>query len=94
LLGLVQDLYAANKDNQAFLHARLALGEDVLEPYKERIGRWIYPDIYRHQDTSVSKAKQAISDYKKAVNDPAGLRRNTAVQRSGREVGRRPQHLP
>jgi hypothetical protein len=23
LLGLVQDLYAANKDNKAFLHARL-----------------------------------------------------------------------
>ena len=26
LLGLVQDLYAANKDNQNFLHARLNLG--------------------------------------------------------------------
>ena len=26
-----------------------------------------------NQDTSVSKAKQAISDYKKAVGDPAGL---------------------
>jgi len=31
LLGLLQDLYAANKDNQAFLHARLSLGEDVLK---------------------------------------------------------------
>ena len=30
LLRLVQDLYAASKDNQAFLHARLHLGEDVL----------------------------------------------------------------
>jgi len=26
LLALVQDLYAANKDNQEFLHARLGLG--------------------------------------------------------------------
>lgn len=34
LLGLLQDLYAANKDNQAFVHARLSLGDDVLKPYK------------------------------------------------------------
>lgn len=34
LIGLVQDLYAASKDNQAFLHARFALGGDVLKPYK------------------------------------------------------------
>jgi hypothetical protein len=32
LIGLVQDLYAASKDNQAFLHARFALGDDVLKP--------------------------------------------------------------
>ena len=31
LLRLLQDLYAANKDNQAFLHARLSLGDDVLK---------------------------------------------------------------
>jgi hypothetical protein len=34
LIGLIQDLYAANKDNQAFLHARFSLGDDVLKPYK------------------------------------------------------------
>lgn len=34
MLGLIQDLYAASKNNQAFLHARFALGEDVLAPYK------------------------------------------------------------
>jgi hypothetical protein len=28
LLALVQDLYAASKDNQAFLNARLSLGDD------------------------------------------------------------------
>ena len=28
LRGLVQDLYSASKDNQAFLHARLGLGHD------------------------------------------------------------------
>jgi hypothetical protein len=31
------------------------------------------PDVLRKQDTSVAKAKQAISNYKKAVGDPAGL---------------------
>ena len=32
LVNLVHDLYAAQKDNQAFLHARFGLGEDVLAP--------------------------------------------------------------
>ena len=73
LLDLLHHLYAAHKDNQAFLHARFGLGQDVLEPYKETIDRWVWPDPFRNQDTSVSKAKQAISDYKKAVGDPAGL---------------------
>jgi hypothetical protein len=73
LLGLVQNLYAAQKETRAFLHARLGLGEDVLEPYKETIDRWLWPDVFRKQDTSVSQAKRAISDYKKAVGDPEGL---------------------
>ena len=34
LISLIQDLYAASKDNQAFLHARLFIGEDPLKPYK------------------------------------------------------------
>jgi hypothetical protein len=73
LLGLIQNLYAAHKDNQAFLHARFGLAEDVLEPYKKIIDRWLWPDVFRGQDTSVSQAKRAISDYKKAVGDPEGL---------------------
>lgn len=73
VLGLLHDLYAASKDNQAFLHARFGLGEDVLAPYKKTIGRWLCPDFLRNQDVSVSKAKQAISDYKKAVGEPAGV---------------------
>jgi hypothetical protein len=73
LLSLVQNLYAAHKENQAFLHVRLGLGEDVLEPYKKTIDRGLWPDVFRRQETSVSKAKQAISDYKKALGDPEGL---------------------
>jgi hypothetical protein len=74
LLGMVQDLYDAHKDNQMFLHSRLGLGEDILKPYKQTIERWVSPDVFRDdQRTSVTKAKQAISSYKKAVGDAAGL---------------------
>ena len=72
-VGLMQDLYAAHKDNQTFLHARFGLGEDILKPYKETLDRWLWPDVLRNQDTSAVKAKQAISSYKKAVGEPAGL---------------------
>ena len=72
LMALVQDLYAANKDNQAFMHARFGLGDDPLEPYKDVIIRWINPPDYR-QPMSVSKAKKAISDYKKALGQPVGM---------------------
>jgi hypothetical protein len=49
------------------------LGQDVLAPYKEALDRWLWPDVLRNQDTSVVRAKQAISSYRKAVGDPAGL---------------------
>ncbi|MBZ5615713.1 MAG: hypothetical protein LAO23_17035, partial [Acidobacteriia bacterium] len=32
-------------------------GDDVLEPYKKIIDRWLWPDLFRKQDTSVSQAK-------------------------------------
>lgn len=73
LMGLVQDLYTASKDNQAFLHARFALGDDVLKPYKATIDRWLWPDVFKNQDTSVAKAKKAIADYKKAIGQPEGV---------------------
>ena len=72
LQGLVQDLYAASKDNKVFLHARFGLGDDPLEPYKDVITRWINPPDFRNP-ISVSKAKKAISDYKKALGQPEGL---------------------
>lgn len=73
LISLLQDLYAASKDNKAFLHARFALGGDVLKPYKATIDRWLWPDVLKNQNTSVAKAKKAISDYKKAIGHPEGL---------------------
>ena len=73
LIGLVQDLYAASKDSQAFLHARLHLGEDVLKPYKETIDRWLWPNVFKSQNTSVAKAKKAVADFKKAAGTAEGL---------------------
>jgi hypothetical protein len=73
LRGLVQDLYTASKDNQAFLHARLGLGHDQLRPFKASISKWISPDLVKGQPISVSKAKKAIADYKKAVGRPDGM---------------------
>jgi len=73
LRGLVQDLYTASKDNQAFLHARLGLGHDHLQPFKASISRWISPDLMKGQPISVLKAKKAIADYKKAVGRPDGM---------------------
>ncbi len=73
LRRLVQDLYTASKDNQAFLHARLGLGHDQLQPFKACISNWICPDVMKNQPTSVSKAKKAIADYKKAIGRPDGM---------------------
>jgi hypothetical protein len=73
LRGLVQDLYTASKDNQAFLHARLGLGHDQLQPFKACISNWICPDVTKNQPISVSKAKKAIADYKKAIGRPEGM---------------------
>lgn len=73
LIGLIQDLYAASRDNQAFLNARFGLGDDVLRPYKATIDRWLWPDVFKNQDTSIAKAKKAIADYKKAIGQPEGL---------------------
>ena len=73
LIELVHDLYRASKDNQTFLHTRLALGDDMLKSYKATIDRWLWPDMSKNQDTSVAKAKKAIADYKKAVGQPDGL---------------------
>jgi hypothetical protein len=73
LQGLIQDLYAMSKDNQAFLHARFGLGPDTLRPYKTTISRWISPDLMKGESVSISKAKTAIVDYEKAIGRPEGL---------------------
>ena len=73
LVGLLSDLHSLSRDNQAFLHARLGLGPDPLAPYKTTISRWICPDVIRGQVISVTKAKKAISDYRKAIGLSVGV---------------------
>ena len=73
LLALLQDLYAAAAGNRAFLHARFGLGLDLLQPYKKMMDRWLWPDVFRGEEASVSKAKRAISDYRKASGDAEGV---------------------
>lgn len=78
LVGLVQDMYRFSKDNQRFLHARFRIGADVLAPYKATIDRWLYPDVLKDQRLSVTAARRAIADYRKAAGEPEGLAELTA----------------
>ena len=45
----------------------------MLKPYKTIIERWLWPDVYKNQEYSVSKAKKPITDYKKASGLPEGV---------------------
>ncbi len=49
LLGVLQDLYAVDEANRAFLHTRFGLGEDPLQPYKKTVDRWLWPELLRGQ---------------------------------------------
>ena len=73
LLGVLQGRYGADERNRAFLHARFGLGEDPLQPYKNTIDASLCPDVFRGQRTSVSTARRAIAQYKKAPGDPVGI---------------------
>ena len=37
------------------------------------VDRWLWPDVFKNADTSVAKAKKAITDYKKASGTADGL---------------------
>ena len=72
LVKLVADLYRFSKENQAFLNARFGIGSNSLAPYKKIIDDCMYPEIYSKKPGQISKAKKAISNYSKAVEDPIG----------------------
>ena len=71
LLGLVQDLYAASKDNQTFLHSRfvsVVRFARTLQDHHRPLDM-----VKSNQDTSVATAKKAIADFKKDSGNPVGL---------------------
>ena len=72
LVQLVGDLYRLSKENREFLHARFEVGDDPLAPYKKTIQGSMYPDVYKDKPIQISKAKEAIRRYSKAVGDPLG----------------------
>jgi hypothetical protein len=41
-----------------------APGEHADDDYKAILSRWLWPELFKNQDTSVAKAKKAIADYK------------------------------
>src|SRR5450631_1205177 len=73
LRGLVQDLYTASKDNQAFLHARLGLGHGSSPALQSEYFQMDIAGPDERPPISVAKAKKAIADYKKAIGRPAGM---------------------
>jgi len=72
LVQLARDLYGFSQENKHFFHARFAVGEEPLAPYKKTIAECMYPNVYRDKPIEISKAKRAISAYSKAVGDPSG----------------------
>ena len=71
-------MLAREEPNLVILDLRLGqegggLGRDQLQPFKANISTWICPDLMNNQSVSVSKAKKAIADYKKAIGRPEGM---------------------
>jgi hypothetical protein len=67
-LKTLHDLYQLNKGNQSFFHARFLQDANALEKYKKRIYKNLSPDF--NKPISVSEAKRAIAEYRKAVGRP------------------------
>lgn len=72
LIALIRDLYNLDPANRTLLHTRFGLGKDALEPYKQILERYLWPDPFTRQDVSIVKAKKALADYKKASANPSG----------------------
>jgi hypothetical protein len=70
LIALIKELRAADKANQNFLNTRFQLGENSMEPYKATIKRCVSPSLSSNQPISITRAKKAISDYRKAGGKP------------------------
>jgi len=73
LMGIIGDLYRLSRANRDFLHARFSIGANPQKPYKKVIKESLYPDVMSNKPIRISPAKQAISDYAKAIGDVNGV---------------------
>ncbi|MCF6766646.1 hypothetical protein L3V82_12785 [Thiotrichales bacterium 19S3-7] len=73
LINIVLDLYSISKENKDFLGVKLLQSSDALESYREEIKTYLAPDRPWDNEISISKAKKAISNFRKASNNPIGL---------------------
>jgi hypothetical protein len=72
LLQLIRDIYALRPEVKDFIHARFLTARKSLTPYKKTIQTALYPDVVHGEDLELARGRKAISDYKKATNDPIG----------------------
>ena len=74
LIGMISESYTLSLQNKNFCNALLLNNkEDALEEYKQIVQRYVYPDVTkRNQDISLSGARKAISEYKKATGNLVG----------------------
>ena len=72
LLQLIRDLYALRPEVKDFIHARFLRAKANVAPYKKTIHPSLYPDVIHGEDMDLARGRKAISEYKKATNDPIG----------------------
>jgi hypothetical protein len=70
LLGLVGEHYRLSSQNKAFMHARFADKDLVIEEFKVIVAECLYPDVLRICPLQIAKAKKTVSNFCKAVADP------------------------
>lgn len=73
LVSLIGELYALNQQTRDFLDARFIPTDSALSRYKKVIHDALYPDVMSSEPVSFREAKKAISDYRKALGEAAGL---------------------
>ncbi len=70
LIKLIKELYDLNEQNSCFLDTRFSTTASPLTAYKRIIRQGIYPDALNQESFDVKSARRAISDFKKASDDP------------------------
>ena len=71
LVKLIKAIYDRSENNKNFIKANISGGQVTTQIYKRTITNAIYLDTnYRNDEIEFSKARKAISDFRKANGDP------------------------